>query len=66
MDGALRNAVLEVSVYATERELLVPVVACLLERIVRESTIVAVIMLNFYALLGSKGLEGVFGGEGFD
>ncbi len=65
-DGALSNAILEVSVYATEGELLACVAACLLERIVRESTAVAVIMLNFYAVLGSKGLKGAFGGNGFN
>jgi hypothetical protein len=62
----LSDAILEVSIYATEDELLVRVVACLLECIVRESTVVAVIMLNFYAMLGGEGLEGVFGGNGFD
>jgi hypothetical protein len=56
-DGALGNVILEVSAYATEGELLVHVVARLLECIVRELTIVAVIMLNFYAVLGGKGLK---------
>jgi hypothetical protein len=65
-DGALGDAVLEVSIYASEGELLARIVACLLECIVEESTIVTVIMLNFYAVLGGKGLEGVFGGDGFD
>jgi hypothetical protein len=53
-------------IYATEGELLMRFVARLLERIVGELTIVTVIMLNFYAVLGSKGLEGAFGGNGFD
>ncbi len=66
MDKALGNAVLEVSVYATEGELLASIMARLLEQIVRESTIVAVIMLNFYAVLGGKGLEGAFGRNSFD
>ncbi len=66
LDGALGDSIFEVSAYATEGELLACVVACLLERIVRESTIVAVIMLNFDAVLGGKGLEGAFGGKGFD
>ncbi len=65
-DGALDNAILEVSIYGTEGKLLVRVVACLLERIVGESTIVAVIMLNFYTVLGGRGLKGTFGGNGFD
>jgi hypothetical protein len=54
---------LEVSIYATEGELLACIVARLLECIVR---IVAVIMLNFYAVLGGKGLEGAFGSNGFN
>jgi hypothetical protein len=65
-DGLLGNAILEVSVYTTDGELLVLLVACLFERVVGESTIVAVIMLNPYAVLGSKGLEGAFGNNGFD
>ncbi len=39
-DGVLGNAILEVGIYTTEGELLVCVVACLLEHIVRELTIV--------------------------
>ncbi len=63
-DGALGDAILEVSVYATEGELLARVVACLLECIVGELTAVAVIMLNFYTVLSSKGLKGTFGSDG--
>ncbi len=62
----LGNAILEVSVYAIEGELLMRVVACLLECIVGELTVLTVIMLNFYALLGGKGLEGAFGGNSLD
>ncbi len=65
-DGALGNAILEVSVYATEGELLLRVMARLLELIVGESTVVTVIMLIFYAVLGGKGLKGAFGSNGFD
>ncbi len=65
-DGALGNAILEVSVYATEGELLALFVACLLECIVGKPTVVAVVMLNFYTMLGGKGLEGAFGGNGFN
>jgi hypothetical protein len=64
--GALGNAILEVSVYAIEGELLVLLMACLLECIVGKPTVVALVMLNFYAMLGGKGLEGAFGGNGFD
>jgi hypothetical protein len=52
--------------YAIEGELLARIVARLLECIVGESTIVAVIMLNFYAVLSGEGLEGMFGGDSFD
>ena len=65
-DGLLGDASLEVSVYATEDKLLVLFVACLLERIVGELPIVAMIMLNFYAVLGGKGLKGAFGGNGLN
>ncbi len=65
-DGALGNATLEVSVYATEDELLALLVASLLECIVRKPIIVAVIMLNFFAMLGGKGLEGAIGNDSFD
>ncbi len=65
-DRALGNAILEGSIYATEGELLVLLVACLLECIVGKPTIVAVVMLNVHAMLGSEGIEGAFGGNGFD
>jgi hypothetical protein len=65
-DGALGNAILEVSVYATGGELLALFVACLLECIVGKPTVVAVVMLNFYAMLGGKGLKGAFGSDGFN
>jgi hypothetical protein len=52
--------------YATESKLLALIVACLLERIVRESPVVAMIIINFYAVLSGKGLKGVFGGNGLD
>ncbi len=64
-DGVLGDAVLEMGINATEGELLEHFMARLLECIVGESTVVAVIMLNFYAVLGGKGLEGAFGGNGF-
>ncbi len=65
-DGALGNAILEVSVYATEGELLALFVACLLICIVGKPTVVTVVMLNFYTILGGKGLKGTFGGNGFN
>jgi hypothetical protein len=65
-DGSLGNAILEVSIYATEGKLLALFVARLLECIVGESPIVAMTMLNFYAVLGGEGLEGAFCGDGLD
>ncbi len=64
-DGALSNAILEMSIDATEGELLALLAACLLECIDGKPTVVAVVMLNFYAMLSGKGLEGAFGGNGF-
>ena len=57
---------MEVGVYATEGKLLACVVACLLEGIVGEAPIVAVVVLDPNAMLSSEGLEGTFGGDGFD
>ncbi len=65
-DGALGDAILEVGIYATEGKLLVCVVACLPEGIVREAPIVAVVVLDPNAMLGSEGLEGTFDGDSFD
>jgi hypothetical protein len=65
-DGALGNAILEVGVYATEGKMLACVVACLLEGIVGEVPIVAVVVLDSNSMLGSEGLEGTFGSDGFD
>jgi hypothetical protein len=62
----LNDAILEVGVYATEGKLLACVVACLLEGIVREAPIVTVVVLDPNAMLGSEGLEGAFGGKGFN
>jgi hypothetical protein len=66
VNAALGNAILEVGVYATEGKLLACVVACLLEGVVGEASVVAVIVLHPNAALGSKGLEGVFGSNGLD
>ena len=65
VDGVLGNAILEVSVYATEGELLALLMASLFECIVGKPTIVAVVMLNFYAMLSGEGLKGAFGSNGF-
>jgi len=60
-DGALGDAILEMGIDAAEGELLSGVVAGLLEGVVEESPVVAVIMLDSHAVLGCEGLEGTFG-----
>jgi hypothetical protein len=60
-DGSLGDAILEMGIDAAEGELLSGVVAGLLESVVEESPVVAVIMLDSHAVLGGEGLEGAFG-----
>ncbi len=54
------------SIHATEGELLALLVAGLFERVIGKLPIVAMVMLNFYAVLGGKRLEGSFGSDGLD
>ncbi len=65
-DGSLGDAILKVCIYATEGKLLVLFVTGLFERVVGISPVVAMVMPNFYAVLGGKGLKGTFGGDGLD
>jgi hypothetical protein len=65
-DGLLGDAILKVCVNATEGKLLVLFVAGLFERVIGKLPIVAMVMLNFYAILGGKGLKGSFGGDSLD
>jgi hypothetical protein len=60
-DGALVNAILEVGTDAAEGELLSHVVAGLLEGVVEEATVVAVVVLDLHTMFGGEGLEGTFG-----
>ncbi len=60
-DGALGNAILEVGIDAAEGELLSCVMAGLLEGVVEEATIDAVVVLDLHTMFGSEGLEGAFG-----
>ncbi len=53
---------LEVGIDTAEGELLSCVVASLLEGVVVEAPVVAVVVLDPHAVLGSKGLKGAFGG----
>ena len=61
VDGALGDAILEVGIDAAEGELLSGVLADLLEGVVIESPVVAVVMLDSHAVLGGEGLDGAFG-----
>jgi hypothetical protein len=67
VDGLLGDAILKVCVvYATEGKLLALFVAGLFERIIGKFPVVAMVMLNYYAILSSKGLEGTFGSDGLE
>jgi hypothetical protein len=61
-DGALGDAILEVGIDATEGELLSCVVAGLLEGVVLEVPVVAVVVEDLHAVFGGECLEGAFGG----
>ncbi len=65
-DGLLGDAILKVCVYATEGKLLALFVAGLFECIIGKLPVVAMVMLNFYAVLGGEGLEGAFDSDGLD
>ncbi len=59
---ALGDAILEVGIDAAEGELLSCDVAGLLEDVVVEVPVVAVVILDPHAVLGGEGLEGTFCG----
>jgi hypothetical protein len=56
-DGSLGNAILEVGVDPTKDDFLALSFAGLAEHAVREATIVAVVVVNLYAVFGSKLLK---------
>jgi hypothetical protein len=60
-DCALSNSMLEVGIHATEGETLMTVVACLMEGIVGETSVITVVVLEAYTVLGSKGLKRLLG-----
>ncbi len=64
-DGLLGNAILKVGIDPTEGELLPCVVACLLEGIDMEASVVAVIMEDLDSMFRSVLLKGKLGGECF-
>ncbi len=60
-DGALGDAILEVCIDAAEGELLLRVVAGLLEGVVKEVPVVAVVVLDLHTMFGGEVLKGAFG-----
>ncbi len=58
--GVLGDAILEVGIDAAEGELLLRIMAGLLEGVVKEATIVAVVVLDLHTMFGGEGLEGAF------
>jgi hypothetical protein len=65
LDGSLGNAILKVGIDPTEVELLPCVVACLLEGIVVEASVVAVIMEDLDSMFCSILLDGKLGSKHF-
>ncbi len=61
-DRALGDAILEVGIDSAEGELLSHVVAGLLEGVVLEAPIIAVVVEDLDAVLSGECLEGAFGG----
>ncbi len=63
----LGDAILEMGIHSpADGKMLAAFVACLLEGIVVKLSVVAVIMLDANAMLGSEGLECSLGGNGLD
>jgi hypothetical protein len=56
-DGMLGNSILEMRIDPEEGELLLVLLACLLECIVRKSIIAAMVVFDGYAVLGGESLE---------
>ncbi len=65
LDGLLGDAILKVGIYPTEGELLPCVAACLLEGIVMESIVVAVVVHDFDPVLGRILYKDVLGSKCF-
>jgi hypothetical protein len=63
VDGALDNAILEMSIHAAEGELLSRVVAGLPEGVVLKAPVVAVLVEDLHAVLSGECFEGAFGGD---
>jgi hypothetical protein len=57
-DGLLSSAIMEVHVYTTKGKFLLRIMTCLLKGAVVELPIVAVVVIDFYSVLGRVLLEG--------
>ena len=64
-DGALGNAILEGGIHAADSELLSRIVTGLLEGVVVEAPVVAVVVEDLHAVLSGECLEGPFGSKSF-
>ncbi len=64
-DGFLCNAILEVGIDHTKRELLSFGAAAVLEGVICKSSVVAVVVEDVYAVLLGKVLKGLLGFHGF-
>jgi hypothetical protein len=62
-DGLLGNAILKVRIHTKKGELLLRIVACLLEGVVVELPVVAVVVEDLHSVFGCVLLEGKLGGE---
>ncbi len=60
-NGLFGYFILKMSIDATEGKLLICTCACVLEVIIGESTIVAMVVKNLHAMLFGKVLEGLLG-----
>ncbi len=65
LDGLLGDAILKVGIYPTKGELLPCVVACLLEGVVTEASVVAVVVQDFDSVFCCVLFKGKLGGECF-
>jgi len=61
----LGDAVLKMGIHAADGELLLSIVAGLLEGVVVEAPVVAVVVGDLHIVLGGECLEGAFGSESF-
>ncbi len=65
LDGLLDNSILKVDIYPTKGELLPCVVACLLEGVVVEASVVAVVVQDFDSVFCRVLFEGKLGSKCF-